>query len=104
MPLHLMISHLKRLIFFLEFCENNVLKMFHIFMGLFIVYYIKTYSLQEDLSNHIPDVKWCNTQYICIIEVTWPCDYIAFIMTHSSIYGNIVSKNMLCNTKIVHFP
>ena len=34
-------------------CRLKYTTMLHIFMARFIVYYIKTYSVQEDLSNHI---------------------------------------------------
>ena len=49
------ISVLKRLIFFPELCEKKVLKHFSYFYGLIHythVYSIKTYAIQEDLSNH----------------------------------------------------
>ena len=46
---------LKKIIFFLNSVENknSVSIFFHIFMGQFIVYFIKKYSLQEDIFNHI---------------------------------------------------
>ena len=45
---------LKRLVFFSwTLWKKRYLKMFHIFIAWFIVYYIKTYSVQEYLSNHI---------------------------------------------------
>ena len=50
MPLRLCF---KKTDIFCEFSEKIAFKTFHIFMTQFIVYYIKTYSIQEDLSEHI---------------------------------------------------
>ena len=49
------------LYFFLNSAGNIFFQFFNIFMNQLIVYYIKMYVLQEDLSNHIQHARACFT-------------------------------------------